>query len=228
MLGSLESGSACSDRLVLIRLVENGRFSETPRLVYIRQCKRLYRDRFTVLKKVIGDPTSKASSDDEPNWLSTSKLSRNAILIAMKLSRLNRVIHRWGSIAIALPTLIVLVSGVVLQWKKQSSWIQPKTWAGTNQAPQISFPDVLAIVKSVPEAGVQSWAEIDRLDVRPSKGMLKVRCKNRWEIQLDAVTGDVLQVAYRRSDLIESVHDGSFFSDFVKLGVFLRVGDQHQ
>ncbi|MDG2221366.1 MAG: PepSY domain-containing protein [Rubripirellula sp.] len=139
----------------------------------------------------------------------------------MKLSRLNRVIHRWGSIAIALPTLIVLVSGVVLQWKKQSSWIQPKTWAGTNQAPQISFPDVLAIVKSVPEAGVQSWAEIDRLDVRPSKGMLKVRCKNRWEIQLDAVTGDVLQVAYRRSDLIESVHDGSFFSDFVKLGVFL-------
>ena len=51
--------------------------------------------------------------------------------------------------------------------------------------------------------------------------MLKIRCKNRWEIQLDANSGEVLQVAYRRSDLIESIHDGSFFHDRVKLWVFL-------
>ena len=51
--------------------------------------------------------------------------------------------------------------------------------------------------------------------------MLKVRCRNRWEIQIDTKTGDVLQVAYRRSDLIESLHDGSFFHDRVKLWVFL-------
>lgn len=41
--------------------------------------------------------------------------------------------------------------------------------------------------------------------------MLKVRAENRWEIQLDAATGEILQVAYRRSDLIESIHDGTFF-----------------
>jgi hypothetical protein len=40
---------------------------------------------------------------------------------------------------------------------------------------------------------------------------------------LDAKTGDVLQVAYRRSDLIESIHDGSFVHDRVKLWVFLAV-----
>ena len=51
--------------------------------------------------------------------------------------------------------------------------------------------------------------------------MLKVRCKNRWEVQLDAATGDILQVAFRRSDLIESIHDGSFFGNRAKLGVFL-------
>ena len=44
-------------------------------------------------------------------------------------------------------------------------------------------------------AGVQ---DIDRLDVRPGKGMLKVRCKNSWEVQIDANSGKVLQVAYRR------------------------------
>ena len=35
----------------------------------------------------------------------------------------------------------------------------------------------------------------------------------------------MLQVAYRRSDLIESIHDGSFFAgDWTKLGLFLPTG----
>ncbi|MEM6689260.1 MAG: PepSY domain-containing protein [Planctomycetota bacterium] len=139
----------------------------------------------------------------------------------MKPSRMNRMIHRWGSIAIALPTIVVLVSGVVLQMKKQSDWIQPPTQSGSGQTPQLLFSRILEIAKTVPEAQVQSWNDVDRLDVRPGKGMLKVRCNNRWEIQLDATSGDVLQVAYRRSDFIESIHDGSLFSGYVKLGVFL-------
>ena len=53
------------------------------------------------------------------------------------------------------------------------------------------------------------------------KGVIKVRAKNRWEAQLDQSNGDVLQVAYRRSDIIESIHDGSFFHDRAKLGLFL-------
>ena len=35
----------------------------------------------------------------------------------------------------------------------------------------------------------------------------------------------MLQTAYRRSDLIESIHDGSFFAgDWTKLGLFLPSG----
>ena len=139
----------------------------------------------------------------------------------MKPSRLNRIVHRWGAIATALPVLIVLVSGVFLQLKKESTWIQPKTQVGSDGPPQISFSEILAVTKTVPQAQVQTWDDIDRLDVRLGKGMVKVRCANRWEVQLDATTGDVLQVAYRRSDLIESIHDGSFFSEGVKLGIFL-------
>ncbi len=62
---------------------------------------------------------------------------------------------------------------------------------------------------------------MDRLDVRPGRGVVKVRAKNRWEVQIDAVTGEVLQVAYRRSDFIESLHDGSFFGHFTKHWIFL-------
>ena len=85
----------------------------------------------------------------------------------------------------------------------------------------IGFDQILTVARTVPEAQIESWADVDRLDVRPGKGMVKVRAENRWEIQIDANTGAVLQVAYRRSDLIESIHDGSFFSEHAKLWVFL-------
>ena len=139
----------------------------------------------------------------------------------MKLSKLNRVTHRWGSIIILIPTAVILLSGLILQLKKESAWIQPVTKRGDAPGASLSFDQILTAARGVPEAKVGNWDDIDRLDVRPSKGMLKIRCKNRWEIQLDANSGKVLQVAYRRSDLIESIHDGSFFHDRVKLWVFL-------
>jgi hypothetical protein len=105
--------------------------------------------------------------------------------------------------------------------KKQSAWIQPVTNRGDATGASLSFDRILAAARQIPEAKVGNWDDIDRLDVRPSEGMLKIRCKNRWEIQLDANSGEVLQVAYRRSDVIESIHDGSFFHDRVKLWVFL-------
>ena len=139
----------------------------------------------------------------------------------MKFSRLNRVVHRWGSILVLIPTGIIIVSGLALQLKKNSDWIQPPTQMGSSRELSLSFDQILAAAKKVPESSVEGWDDIDRLDVRPGKGILKVRCKNRWEVQLDTKTGEVLQVAYRRSDLIESIHDGSFFHDSAKLWIFL-------
>lgn len=138
----------------------------------------------------------------------------------MSLSRVNRWTHRWGSIVILIPTAVIIASGLILQLKKESAWIQPATKAGSATGVSLPFERILAVVKEVPEAQVSTWEDIDRLDIRPGKGMLKIRCKNRWEIQVDANTGRVLQVAYRRSDLIESIHDGSFFHDSVKLWIF--------
>lgn len=132
--------------------------------------------------------------------------------------------HRWGSILVLIPTAVVIGSGIVLQLKNELDWIQPPTQQGSSAELSLSFEQILNVARRTPETQVESWDDIDRLDVRPGKGMLKVRCKNRWEVQLDATTGDVLQVAYRRSDLIESIHDGSFFHDRVKLWLFLPSG----
>ena len=76
---------------------------------------------------------------------------------------------------------------------------------------------MLATSRLQTEAQISDWTDIDRIDLRPGKSVAKVRAKSGWEIQIDTGTGDVLHVAYRRSDLIESIHDGSFFADRVKL-----------
>lgn len=142
----------------------------------------------------------------------------------MKFNILNRKIHYWASIVIALPILIVISTGILLQLKKNSTWIQPAELRGTGKEPEINFSQVLDICRGVPEAQVQSWDDINRLDVRPSRGMLKVWAKNNWEVQIDTKSGAVLQVAYRRSDIIESIHDGSWFHDAAKIWIFLPSG----
>jgi hypothetical protein len=142
----------------------------------------------------------------------------------MKLSKLNRLTHRWGSIIALLPITIIIVSGIVLQLKKVSPYIQPPTQRGVGTQPAIGFDRILEVVSSVPEAGVETWEDVDRLDVRPDKGMVKVRCNNRYEVQIDTKTAEILQVAFRRSDLIESIHDGTYFNDHFKLWLFLPAG----
>lgn len=139
----------------------------------------------------------------------------------IKLRIWARKCHRWGAILVALPFLLVIVTGILLQLKKEWSWIQPPTARGQGQTPTISLDAMLHAAKSRPEAGVQGWEDVERLDIQPNRGIAKIQARSRWEVQVDLSTGEVLQVAYRRSDLIESLHDGSWFHDRVKFWVFL-------
>lgn len=136
----------------------------------------------------------------------------------------NRKLHYWLSIAAALPALIILVTGILLHLKKDFAWIQPPERAGTGEIPAVDFPQVLEACRSVPEAGVEDWGDVRRVDLRPSKGLLKVTTARDWEIQIDAATGRVLHSAYRRSDILEALHDGSWFHAAVKRWVFLPAG----
>lgn len=145
--------------------------------------------------------------------------------MARNLNWWTRKLHRWGALLTALPLLIVIVSGLLLQVKKQIPWVQPPTIKGAvKNAPSQSWDELLRVATSVEEAEVESWEDIDRIDVRPGKGIAKIQCANRWELQVDLDSGKLLSSTYRRSDFIESLHDGSFFSDGAKLWVFLPNG----
>lgn len=144
-----------------------------------------------------------------------------AIPMPINWQRTNRKIHHWGAIICALPILVVLITGVLLLLKKDFDWIQPPTQKSPGGEPTLSYPQLLTTVQSVPEANINSWEDIKRLDVRPNKGVIKVRAASGWEIQLHHQTGEIKQVAYRRTDLIEALHDGSFFHQLAKHWVFL-------
>lgn len=137
------------------------------------------------------------------------------------LRKVSRRFHLWVSLSIFIPVVIVIGSGLLLQVKKEIDWVQPPTQKVAQTKPVISFDSILTVVKQVPKADVNGWDDIDRLDVRPNKGIIKVRAKNHWEVQLNASNGDILQVAYRRTDTIEAIHDGSWFFEGAKLWLFL-------
>lgn len=141
--------------------------------------------------------------------------------MAVNLRIWTRKCHRWGAILVAVPFLVVILTGILLQLKKEWSWVQPPTQRGHGKTPAVSLEAILEAAKSRPEAEVRSWDDVDRLDIQPNRGVAKVQAKSHWEVQVDLKTGDVLHVAYRRSDLIESLHDGSWFHDRAKLAVFL-------
>jgi uncharacterized iron-regulated membrane protein len=140
----------------------------------------------------------------------------------MTFNFLNRRVHYWTGAVFALPVLVILTTGLLLQVKKQWVWVQPPEQKGVSKVPTRSLEEILAAVKTVPGHQTATWETVSRMDVRPSKGIAKVTLKGDWEIQVDLETGKVLQSTYRRSDLIETLHDGSFFAgDFTKLGLFL-------
>ena len=143
----------------------------------------------------------------------------------MSFNVLNRKVHYWISFGAALPMIVMIASGLLLQSKKQWVWVQPVEQRGTGTVPVLTMDEILTALQSAPDMHVQSWDDVNRLDVRPGRGVVKAWLMNGYEVQVDLGTGKVLQVAYRRSDLIESIHDGSFFcGDWTKLGLFLPAG----
>jgi uncharacterized iron-regulated membrane protein len=139
----------------------------------------------------------------------------------MRTQKLFRRAHYWGAALAGIPLLVIICAGVLLQLKKQLTWVQPAELRGSEGPPAITFDQLLEIARSVPAARVETWNDIPRIEGRPQKGLIKLVSSNNHEIQIDLASGTILGAAHRRSDVIESIHDGSFFHDYVKLWVFL-------
>lgn len=143
----------------------------------------------------------------------------------MKTHKLMRDIHYWGAIISALPLVIMIVAGILLMLKKEIDWIQPSSVRSAGSGvPTISINELYEAVIADGRLNVKEWRDFDRADIKASRGIIKFSDEDGLEAQVDLHTGEVLKVSQRRSDVIEAIHDGSYFADWVKLYVFLPIG----
>lgn len=141
-------------------------------------------------------------------------------MAAMRFSSVNRKIHYWISIVVILPLLLVSITGALLQLKKHIAWVQPAEQASTPGEPVLTLLELVDVAGAAYPA-IATWDDAVRIEIRPQRNLAKVVAGDDTEVQVDLGTGRVMQVAPRRSDWLETLHDGSWFGDAVKFGWFL-------
>ncbi|MEL6845277.1 MAG: PepSY-associated TM helix domain-containing protein [Bacteroidota bacterium] len=140
----------------------------------------------------------------------------------IKSLRTFRVWHRLLGTTLAMLLVISAVTGILLALKKEVAVIQPPTQKGVSKTLDTWLPlDSLAQMATTAfhtAHPVEYDNYIDRMDVRPSKGIVKVLFeRGYWEVQIDGTSGEIKSIAKRHSDWIEHLHDGSIVSNVFKL-----------
>lgn len=132
-----------------------------------------------------------------------------------KRLRAFRKVHSVMGAWLFLLFFIIAVSSILLAWKKHSGgWIQQTTQTGVSSDLKDWLPldSLHNIAMKVYHDSIEAKAPIafDRIEIRKENGVAKFLFNDRFiGIQLDGTTGALLLIEQRRSDIIESIHDGS-------------------
>lgn len=136
-----------------------------------------------------------------------------------QLLRVARKVHRTTGALLFGFFFILGCTGLLLGWKKHSGGaILAKSYEGKSANKSDWLPlhvlhdKAVEIVKR--EVSPEYSAVLDRVDIRPDKGMAKfIFVEDYWGVQIDLTTGELLHLERRRSDFIENLHDGSYFDN---------------
>lgn len=151
-------------------------------------------------------------SPNKPN----NQNAREARKRRANLLKLARKIHRTTGAALFVFFFVVALTGLFLGWKKHSGGlILADSYKGRSTDPKDWLPihalREAAIKHARENIAAKISPEIDRIDVRPDKGMVKfIFVEGYWGVQVDLTTGELLHIERRYSDLIENLHDSSF------------------
>lgn len=136
-------------------------------------------------------------------------MSDSKVLPKVKALRWIRSLHKWLGLPLIVFFFIIGVTSILLAWKKKAELLPPTLATKVEQGEWISPSEMVRIAEAEMEKIGES-TEVDRIDIRPDKGVAKVSFKTHFtEVQLDGLSGEVLSIETRHSDWIEKVHDGS-------------------
>lgn len=135
----------------------------------------------------------------------------------MRVFRTLWLLHRWFGILAGLILMMTAVTGLLLLVKKDYDWLQPPPMACAEGSVGDLRPiaEVYEAVFALDLPQFRTEADIRRIDFRPSRRLHKVVSRHDdLEVQVCAVTLATSPPRVRRSDWLESLHDGSWFGDF--------------
>src|SRR5690606_6210255 len=136
-----------------------------------------------------------------------------------KVLRVFRKVHRITGALLFVFFFIIAVTGLLLGWKKHSGGIiladtQTGTSTDLNKWLPMDSLQNMAVKFLHQNVSPALSAEIDRMDVRRGKGVIKFSFTDHyWGLQLDGATGKLLNGEQRRSDFIEHMHDGTIMDN---------------
>jgi uncharacterized iron-regulated membrane protein len=135
----------------------------------------------------------------------------------MSVARSLRKIHYWASLFLLVSVFVIAGTGSLLALKKDFAALQPPTRTGSRPGlPERTMASLVPSIAAAPGHEGTTWEDIDRIDIRPADGIAKVVLHSRTELQVDLHSGEVLQIGYRTSDLLETIHDFSFVGGWAK------------
>ena len=152
-----------------------------------------------------------------------------------KWVRLFRWLHRKIAIPLLIFFFIISLTGLLLGIKKQTGLLAP-TQKGASSDPSKWLPAAELNAKATrylhDSVSKDLSTELDRIDIRPAKGIAKfIYANHYWGLQLDCTTGTLLSIEKRSSDFIEDIHDGSIIDSLfgtsneqVKVGYTIIMG----
>lgn len=134
-------------------------------------------------------------------------------------TRQTRSLHKKIGIILMVLVLLISISGLLLGIKDEIG-LKPQTESATqiDSDQWISIKRIDSIAKVYAQEQLHLDSQIDRIDIRPSKGIAKILYKKHFtELQIDIQTAEVVSVSTRADHFIERLHDGSiidfYFTD---------------
>lgn len=142
--------------------------------------------------------------------------------------RFFRWLHRKTALALFLFFLVISITGILLGIKKQTGLLEPtQKGISSNATAWLSIDSLQKNANRFLKDSVSENLSIDmdRIDIRPDKGIVKFVYKEHYYgLQLDLTTGRLLLIEKRKSDFIENIHDGSLVDRLLGTDEKFKIG----
>ena len=153
--------------------------------------------------------------DSKPGSIEAAASGGHTVRRPRRLARSIYYIHRWLGVAATATLVIVCITGILLNHKRELGLMPDVPNAPSGPFPQaLSLDELASRASDAVGPGIADYG-IDRMDVRPSDGLVKVRYDDRrvTEVTVDINTGEILGVGERNDQFLERLHSGQIFGD---------------